>query len=172
MEAFGGIDVGDQHVAAGAAATTGQLADALADKSVFLPLDDNPTQSVVSAVLSTETSPFPRSGAALGSLRSTVTEAEVVPTEGDDAGVAQTLRDGPLQDLLAGHSRAVITRLVFDGASKTTEAERWTQICRPCTNRTHSLPCATRSSSSAAGSEPSPERRRPDSSGDLGRLTP
>jgi FAD/FMN-containing dehydrogenase len=128
MEAFGGIDVGDQQVAAGAAATTGQLADALAGKSVFLPLDDNPTRSVASAVLRTAASPFPRSGAALGSLRSTVTEAEVVPIEGDDAGIARKLRGGPLQDLLAGRSRAVITRLVFDGASKPTEAERWTQI--------------------------------------------
>jgi len=48
------------------AATTGDVARALADKSLFLPLDDNRTQSVVSAVLSMDASPFLRSGAGSG----------------------------------------------------------------------------------------------------------
>jgi FAD/FMN-containing dehydrogenase len=128
MEAFRDVDVGDQRVTVGAAATTGDVAQKLVDKNLFLPLDDNPTQSIVSAVLSMDASPFLRSGAGLAPLRSAVVEAEVVPIEGAGAGVAKTLHNKALRDLLAGGRRAVITKLVFDAAaSKTDESDRWTQ---------------------------------------------
>jgi FAD/FMN-containing dehydrogenase len=130
MEAFQDVDVdvGDRRVTVGAAATTGDMAHKLVDKGLFLPLGDNPAQSIVSAVLSMDTSPFLRSAAGFGPLRSAVVEAEVVPIEGDDAGVANTLHDSALRDLLAGVRRGVITKLVFDAAaSKTNESERWTQ---------------------------------------------
>jgi hypothetical protein len=58
MEAFRDVDVGDRRVTVGAAATTGDVAQKLVDKDLFLPLDDNPTQSIVSAVFSMNTSPF------------------------------------------------------------------------------------------------------------------
>jgi hypothetical protein len=76
MEAFRDVDVGDQRVTVGAAATTGDVAQKLVDKDLFLPLDDNPTQSIVSAVFSMNTSPFLRSGTGLSPLRSAVVEAE------------------------------------------------------------------------------------------------
>ena len=94
MEAFRDVDVSDQRVTVGAAATTGDVAKKLADKSLFLPLDDNPTQSVVSAVLSMDASPFLRSGTGFGPLRNAVVEAEVVPIEGAGAGRSQ---DAPQQ---------------------------------------------------------------------------
>ncbi|MDC0743193.1 FAD-binding oxidoreductase [Polyangium mundeleinium] len=129
MEAFRDIDVGAQLVTVGAAATTAEVAKKLANKSLFLPLDDNPTQSIVSAVLSMDGSPFPRSGAGLDSLRGAVAEAEVVPIDGDDAGIAKILRNDELRDLWAGSRRGVITRLVFDAAAwKTDESERWMQF--------------------------------------------
>ncbi|RUO91804.1 FAD-binding protein [Corallococcus sp. AB018] len=128
MEAFRNVDVGEQRVTVGAAATTGDVARKLINKDLFLPLDDNPTQSIVSAVLSMDSSPFLRSGAGLLPLRGAVVEAEVIPTEGPGAGVTKTFHNKSLRDLLAGRRRAVITKLVFDAAaSKTDESARWTQ---------------------------------------------
>jgi len=128
MEAFRGVDVRDQRVTAGVAATTADVAGKLADTDLFLPLGDNPTQSIVSAVLSMDVSPFLRSGAGRGPLRGAVVEAEVVPTDGAGAGRAKTLHGKALRDLLAGGRPAVITKLVFDAAaSKTDEPDRWTQ---------------------------------------------
>jgi FAD/FMN-containing dehydrogenase len=126
LEAFRDIDVSDHRVTVGAAATTGDIARTLADKSLFLPLDDNRTRSVVSAVLSMEASPFLRSGTGFGPLRDAVVEAEVVPTEGVGAGRAKTLRNKALRDVLAGDRPAVITKLVLD-AAKTDESDRWTR---------------------------------------------
>jgi FAD/FMN-containing dehydrogenase len=82
LEAFRDIDISKNLVTVGAAATTGDVAKTLAGKNLFLPLDDNRTQSVVSAVLSMGASPFLRSGTGFGPLRNAVVEAEVVPTEG------------------------------------------------------------------------------------------
>ena len=100
LEAFSDVDVSDHQVTVGAAATTGDVARKLADKSLFLPLDHNPTQSVVSAVLSMDASPFLRSGTGFGPLRDAVVAAEVVPTEGAGAGRAKTLRNKPLREVL------------------------------------------------------------------------
>ena len=63
MEAFRDVEVEGQRVTAEASATTADVAEKLAAAGVFLPLDDNPTQSIVSAVLSMDASPFLRSGA-------------------------------------------------------------------------------------------------------------
>lgn len=128
LEAFRDIDVSDHRVTVGAATTTGDVAKKLADKSLFLPLDDNRTQSIVSTVLSMDASPFLRSGAGFGPLRNAVVEAEVVPTKGAGAGRAKTLRHKALRDVLAGGRPAVITKLVLDAdAAKTDESDRWTQ---------------------------------------------
>jgi len=128
LESFREIDVSGHRVTAGASATTGDVARALADKSLFLPLDDNRTQSVVSAVLSMDASPFLRSGAGSGSLRNAVVEAEVVPTEGAGAGRGRIVRNKALREVLAGSRPAVITKLVFDtDTAKTDESDRWTQ---------------------------------------------
>jgi FAD/FMN-containing dehydrogenase len=129
LEAFRDIDISKNLVTVGAAATTGDVAKTLAGKNLFLPLDDNRTQSVVSAVLSMGASPFLRSGTGFGPLRNTVVEAEVVPTEGVGAGRAKTLRNKALRDVLAGDRPAVITKLVLDAdAAKTDESDRWTQV--------------------------------------------
>lgn len=128
LEAFREVDVGDHRVTVGAAATTGDVAKKLAGKSLFLPLDDNRTQSVVSAVLSMDASPFLRSGTGFGPLRNAVVEAEVVPTEGAGAGRAKTLRNKALRAVLDGDRSAVITKLILDAdAAKTDETDRWTQ---------------------------------------------
>jgi FAD/FMN-containing dehydrogenase len=129
LEAFRDIDISKNLVTVGAAATTGDVAKTLAGKNLFLPLDDNRTQSVVSAVLSMGASPFLRSGTGFGPLRNAVVEAEVVPTEGVGAGRAKTLRNKALRDVLAGDRPAVITKLVLDAdAAKTDESDRWTQV--------------------------------------------
>jgi FAD/FMN-containing dehydrogenase len=128
LEAFRDVDISNHRVTVGAAATTGDVARKLADQSLFLPLDDNRTQSIVSAVLSMGASPFLRSGTGFGPLRNAVVEAEVVPTEGVGAGRAKTLRKKALRDVLAGGRPAVITKLVLDAdAAKTDEYDRWTQ---------------------------------------------
>ena len=128
MEAFRDVEVHDHLVTVGAATTTGDAARKLADKDLFLPLDDNQTQSVVSAVLSMDASPFLRSGTGFGPLRDAVVEAEVVPTEGAGAGRAKTLRNKALREVLAGGRPAVITKLVLDAdAAKTDESDRWTR---------------------------------------------
>jgi FAD/FMN-containing dehydrogenase len=129
LEAFRDVDVSDTRLTAGAAVTTGDVAKKLADASLFLPLDDNPTQSVVSAVLSMRASPFLRSGAGSGPLGDAVVEAEAVPTEGVGAGRARTFRNKGLRDLLAGARPAVITKLVFDAdAAKAEELDRWARV--------------------------------------------
>lgn len=128
LEAFRDVDISNHRVTVGAAATTGDVARKLADTSLFLPLDDNRTQSIVSAVLSMGASPFLRSGTGFGPLRNAVVEAEVVPTEGVGAGRAKTLRNKALRNVLAGGRPAVITKLVLDAdAAKTDEYDRWTQ---------------------------------------------
>ena len=128
LEAFRDVEVSDHLVTVGAAATTGDVARKLADKDLFLPLDDNRTQSIVSAVLSMGASPFLRSGTGFGPLRDAVVEAEVVPTEGVGAGRAKTVRNKALRDVLAGDRPAVITKLVLDAdAVKTDESDRWTR---------------------------------------------
>jgi FAD/FMN-containing dehydrogenase len=128
LEAFRDIDVNDDRITVGASATTGDIARKLADTSLFLPLDDNRTQSVVSAVLSMGASPFLRSGAGSGPLRNAVVEAEVVPTTGAGAGRARVVRNKALRDVLTGGRLAVITTLVLDAdAEKTDESDRWMQ---------------------------------------------
>jgi FAD/FMN-containing dehydrogenase len=126
LEAFRDVDLSNHRVTVGAAATTGDVAKKLADTSLFLPLDDNRTQSIVSAVLNMGASPFLRSGTGFGPLRNAVVEAEAVPTEGVGAGRAKTLRNKALRDVLAGSRPAVITKLVLDAdAAKTDASDRW-----------------------------------------------
>ncbi|HEY1910555.1 MAG TPA: FAD-binding protein, partial [Vicinamibacterales bacterium] len=128
LEAFRDITVDRTRIAVGAAATTGDVARTLAGRNLFLPLDDNQTQSVASGVLSMRASPFLRSGKGLG-LRHAVVEAVVVPTEGAGAGRAKTLRHKALRDVLDGRRPAVITTLVFDAdAAKAGESDRWTYV--------------------------------------------
>lgn len=128
MEAFRDVEVHGQRVTVEVSATTADVAEKLAAAGVFLPLDDNPTQSIVSAVLSMDASPFLRSGAGHGPLRDAVVEAEVVPTDGIGAGRTRTLHKKALRDFLAGGRPAVITKIVFDStASQKDESDRWMQ---------------------------------------------
>ena len=128
MEAFQNVAVDGRKITVGAAATTADVADQLAGTELFLPLGDNPTQSIGSAVLSMDASPFLRSGGAGGSLRDAVVKADVVPTEGAGAGKTRTIQGKALRDLLAGGRPAVITNLVFDAtALKVDDSTRWMQ---------------------------------------------
>jgi len=156
LEAFRDVDINGHRVTVEASATTGDVAKKLADKGLFLPLDDNRTQSVVSAVLSMGASPFLRSGAGSGPLRNAVVEAEVVPTEGAGAGRAKMVRNKALRDVLAGGRPAVITKLVLDAdAAKTDESDRWTQAWTAVYERKPSPPCAISSSAPARANFPS-----------------
>jgi len=129
LEAFRGIDVSGHRVTVGAAVTTGCLAKKLAEKGLFLPLDDNPTQSIVSTVLSMETSPFFRSGTGSGPLRNAVVEVAATPIEGVGAGRSKMFRNKALRQILTGGRPAVITKLVFDAeAAKTDKSDRWMQV--------------------------------------------
>lgn len=125
MEAFRDIVIEGRRITVGAAATTGDVAKELLKTDLFLPLGDNPTQSIVSAVLSMDASPFLRSSSS-GPLRNAVVAAEVVPTDGTGAGKTRTLQRQPLRDLLAGDRTAVIANLVFDtSAMKVDDSGRW-----------------------------------------------
>src|SRR5262245_26913149 len=68
LESFREIDVSGHRVTAGASATTGDVARALADKSRFLPLDRHRPESGVLAVLRLDAAPFLRSGGGCGAL--------------------------------------------------------------------------------------------------------
>lgn len=129
MEAFRDVEIDDQRrVTVGVAATTADVARKLDGQQLFLPLGDNPTQSIVSATLSIEASPFLRSGSEHGSLRDALIEAEVVPSEGTGAGKAKTLQKKAFQNLLDSDRGAVITKLVFDASVENkNEANRWMQ---------------------------------------------
>ncbi|MDB5348522.1 MAG: hypothetical protein JWP89_6899 [Schlesneria sp.] len=128
MEAFRNIAIDGQRVTVGAAATTADVADQLAGTELFLPLGDNPTQSIGSAVLSMDASPFLRSGGGAGPLRDAVVKADVVPTDGTGAGKTRTIQGKALRDLLAGGRPAVIANLVFDTtALKVDDSTRWMQ---------------------------------------------
>lgn len=125
MEAFRDIAIEGRRITVGAAATTGDLAKELLKTDLFLPLGDNPTQSIVSAVLSMDASPFLRSSSG-GPLRDAVVAAEVVPTDGTGAGKTRTLKGQPLRELLAGDRSAVIANLVFDtSAMNVDDSGRW-----------------------------------------------
>ncbi len=127
MEEFRHVDIKNSRVIVGAAATTADVAEKLFEQQLFLPLGDNPTQSIVSAALSMDASPFLRSGAGLGALADSVLEAEVIPTMGPGAGKPKMLQKNALRELLAGDRSAVITRLIFDaGIDNTSEPDRWT----------------------------------------------
>ena len=128
MEAFRDVSVSGQKVTVGVAATTADVVEKLAEADLFLPLGDNPSQSIVSAVLGMDASPFLRSGAGSGPLRSAVVEAVVIPTDGAGAGRAKTIKNKGLRDLLAGSRPAVIKELVFDATPwQKSEANRWMQ---------------------------------------------
>lgn len=128
MEAFRDVSVSGQKVTAGAAATTADVVEKLAKENLFLPLGDNPSQSIVSAVLGMDASPFLRSGAGSGPLRSAVVAAVVVPTDGSGAGKAKTIKNKALHELLAGSRPAVISEFVFDATPwQKSEANRWMQ---------------------------------------------
>ncbi|MEI8378721.1 MAG: FAD-binding protein [Planctomycetota bacterium] len=126
MEAFRGVAIDGQRVTVGSAATTADVAEKLAGTGLFLPLGDNPTQSIVSAVLSMDVSPFLRSGTGGGPLRDAVVEAEVIPTDGTGAGKTKTIQRKALRELLAGGRPAVIANLVFDASAlKVDDSGRW-----------------------------------------------
>lgn len=125
LEAFQNIALDGTWITVEAAATTGELARKLAGNDLFLPLEDNPTQSIVSAVLKSGVSPFLRSGGGLGALRSNVVQAEIVPVEGAGAGRATTLNRQAFRELLDSGRPAVITKLVFDAVKA--EESRWTR---------------------------------------------
>lgn len=125
MEVFRGVWVDGQRVTVGVAATTGDVATELIGRPVFLPLDDDPTRTLVSAVLRAEPTRFPRSAAGAPLLRTAVAAAVVVPVQGPGAGVARTLMAADLDELWAG-TGGVVTELVLDtSAWAQDEADRW-----------------------------------------------
>ncbi|MDP1829968.1 MAG: FAD-binding protein [Archangium sp.] len=129
MEAFGSVEVDGRRIIIGVAATNGDAAPKLMDTANFLPIDDDPTQSILSAVLGNQATPFPRSARGLPPLRGGVVQAQVVPTTGAGAGAEKTLLAPDLPDLWAGRGSAVVTRLVLDATKwDRAAAHRWLRV--------------------------------------------
>jgi FAD/FMN-containing dehydrogenase len=128
MEAFKGVETAAKRLKAGVAATIGDLAEKLAD-DVFLPLGDNPSRSIASAVLSSGEVAFPRSTQKLA-LRDAVIGVQVV--EADANAKEDTLDAAAFAELLAGKRKAVMTNLALDSSRWDVDAaERW-MLARMC----------------------------------------
>jgi FAD/FMN-containing dehydrogenase len=132
MERFDHVEPAGATVVVGAAASVGELAAALADTDLFLPLGDNPSRSVVSAVLSKGKTPaFPRSGVRSAPLCDGVVGATVVRTD-DDAPNVETIDAKGFRSLQSGRKRAVVAEVTLDGAHWAAGAEgRWL-LARSC----------------------------------------
>ncbi|MCB9592801.1 MAG: FAD-binding protein [Sandaracinaceae bacterium] len=127
MEAFGGANVDAGVVHAGSATTTAELADAIADGDVFLPLGDDPSRSLVSSLLD-PSEPFPRSAPG-ASLRRLLATAQVIPVEGVGAGYAKKLQPEAVRPFLDGERVGVLTRITLEAPSAAPdESERWLHV--------------------------------------------
>ncbi len=114
LETLAGVKVDLERVTVGPAATVGDVATALRNRALFLPLPDQPTMSIVSAVGPQRRSPFPRSGGPT-LLRDGVIEADVIRTGGDQASEVQTLNGDDWRALQAS-GEGIVTRLVIDAS--------------------------------------------------------
>ena len=95
-----------------AGATTRQLADELIRNDAFLPLGDNPAQSVVAGVLSGRPGRFDRS---IGRLRDYVESLEVITPSGELAGFARGC--GEFDSLLDGTFGGAIKAITFSAVT-------------------------------------------------------
>ena len=95
-----------------AGATTRQLADELIRNDAFLPLGDNPVQSVVAGVLSGRPGRFDRS---MGRLRDYVESLEVITPSGELAGFARGC--GEFDSLLDGTFGGAIKAITFSAVT-------------------------------------------------------
>jgi FAD/FMN-containing dehydrogenase len=124
MEKFQAIEVAPTSIAVGAAVTLGDLAQHLKETDCFLPLGDDPSRSLVSAVLGTST-PFPRStsGKRLldGATQATgVSSVLALPTRLDTVGVEQ---------LAAGQAGVIVAGFQFDPTTWASDAVgRWCRL--------------------------------------------
>ncbi len=80
LEAFTTVEIVLQRVVVGPAATVGDVATALRNRALFVPLPDQPTVSMAAAVLGSHRAPFPRSAGDIP-LGDGVIEADVVPID-------------------------------------------------------------------------------------------
>ena len=129
MEKFDQIKVFAQQVQVGAAATVTALSKTLAQRGLFLPLGDKGGQSLASALFELGQSPFLRSRKGLPTLREVVTKAEILPTEGAQAGVPTVVEGAALEAVLSGQRAAVLTSMTFDADPSTHDfADRWARL--------------------------------------------
>lgn len=114
LEALKRVGVDLQRVTFEPAATVGDIATELRHRALFMPLPDQTSVSMVSAVLSGRRSSFPRSGGA-ARLGEGVVEADVVLTDGEQAGQTVTL-DKNQWKFFQGGGAGVVTRVVLDAS--------------------------------------------------------
>ena len=83
LEALKSIEIDLQRIRVGPATTVGELATALRNRALFLPLSDDPTLSLASAVLGERRLAFPESVSRRQPLWHGVVEAVVVSPKGE-----------------------------------------------------------------------------------------
>ncbi len=138
LEALKSIDIDLQRIRVGPATTVGELATALRHRALFLPLPDDPSQSLASAVLGDRRLAFPKSVSRRWPLWRGVVEAVVVSLEGEvntlDAAQWRRFRRNP---------SGAITSLVFDAARWSKYGRnRWLGVwMMPYTSATFGLLC-------------------------------
>ena len=124
LEALKSIEIDLQRIRVGPATTVGELATALRNRALFLPLSDDPTLSLASAVLGERRLAFPESVSRRQPLWHGVVEAVVVSPKGEvttlDAAQWRRFRRNP---------SGAITSLVFDAAEWSKYASnRWLSV--------------------------------------------
>ncbi len=115
LERFNSIQIDLHHIKVGAAATVGDLATALRYRALFVPLPDDPTLSLASAVLGVHRDPFPHSAKNAPKLADAVEEAEIVRTGDFHEGEAETLK-GEAWQRFRETPNGVVLRLVIDAS--------------------------------------------------------
>lgn len=124
LEALKSIEIDLQRIRVGPATTVGELATELRNRALFLPLPDDPTLSLASAVLGERRLAFPESVSRRLPLWHGVVEAVVVSPKGEiitlDATQWRRFRRKP---------SGAITSLVFDAAEWSKYAgNRWLSV--------------------------------------------
>jgi len=100
-----------------AGANTRQLADELIRNNAFLPLGDNPVQSVVSSVLSGNPGYFDRS---MGRLRDYVEKLEAITPQGEPASFKKG--DGEFDSILDGTFGGAIKVITFSAVTSSSQS--------------------------------------------------
>jgi FAD/FMN-containing dehydrogenase len=103
---------GEITIEAGAGASTQQLADALIQNNAFLPLGDNPVQSVVASVLSGRPGTFDRS---MGRLRDHVESLAVITPQGEPTRFNKG--SGEFDSILDGTFGGAIKAITFSAVA-------------------------------------------------------